>query len=417
MRRVEAPERQLGRAADPRRPEADFLLECCRRVDASDPAGSPAILAGPDWEYLLRLASRHKVLGSLDRGLRNAPAGAVPPEVAARLRSNVEGTVHRNLLLGRELVAILRLFEAAGVPVLPIKGPLWAVAVHDDLASRQFSDLDLLVREADVLRAIELLGTAGIVARNGLTPALWGEYALASEDGLLKVDLHWRLTPTAQRFPLAFDDLWRRRTSFHFLGRDVPHLGTEDLLLVLCLYIGKELWWASLCYLCDLAVLLRESPDANWGEVLRRAEAIGARRVTLLALALTCDLLRVSLPQGVWRDAAEERSVARLVPAVTRRILKDANAVDWYPSHLAKCWWHLRVRERWRDGVRPFLYLPVHAAAPTAKDIEALPLPPRLAFLYWGTRPLLAARRSLRRVGFRRIGTPARKVTAPPAGP
>ena len=416
MQRTEAPERRPAPAPEPR-PEAAFLLECCRRLGRSDQTGAPpAIPEGADWEYLLRLASRHKVLASLHRGLRATPEAAVPTGVAERLGPHVEGTLHRNLLLGRELVAIMRLLEEAQIPVLAIKGPLWAVAIHGDLAARQFSDLDLLVREEDVRRTLDVLASLGIAARHGLTPRLWGEYALASEDGLLKIDLHWRLTPTSQPFRLGFEDLWRRRTRVRLLGRELPHLGTEDLLLVLCLYVGKELWWTPLSYLSDLAVLMRQRRDADWGEVLRRAEATGARRVTLLALALARDLLAAPVPDGIWRDRAEEQSVTRLVPEIARQILKDANAVDWYPSHLAKCRWQLRVRERWRDGVRPYLYLPLHAFAPTAKDIEALPLPSRLAFLHWGTRPLLALRRSLRRLAPAAPRTPAPEVTSPPPG-
>ena len=352
-----------------------------------------------DWQLLLRLASRHKLVAVLHRGLRGMGDVVPPPDVAAALREHAEGTLRRNLILAHELATILGRCDEAGLRVMPLKGPLWAQALHGSITHRQFSDLDLLVDESEVEPTILALRGCGIEMGHTRPPRIWGEYALASADQLVKIDLHWRLAPTSIRFPLAFDRLWEHRRQVRCAGADMPLPAAPDLLLILCFYATKELWWVSLSYLVDLARLLRSEPSIDWDAVMRRAHEMRATGMMQLALALTDELLGLDgLPLELARGGA---SLRPQVQAVAQAIFRDADAASWYPSHYQKCLWHWRARERWRDGLRPVAYLPLQTLAPTAKEIEQLALPRQLAALNYAARPLLVLSRTLRGVPWR----------------
>jgi hypothetical protein len=318
----------------------------------------------------------------------------------AALRENADGTVRRNLMLAQELAALMERCAAAGLRVMPLKGPVWAQALHGTIGHRQFSDLDLLVDEAEVEATMVALQGCGIAMAHARPPRIWGEYALASADNVVKIDLHWRLAPTSIHLPLAFGRLWNDRRSVRCVGAELPLPAAEDLLLILCFYATKELWWVSLSYLVDLARLIASEAAIDWATVLRRAREMRAQDLTLLALSLTSELLDVPIP--LPELGARVASLRPQVEAVAEAIFRDADAGSWYPSHYEKCRWHLRVRERWRDGLRPVAYLPLQSLAPTAKEIEQLALPPPLAPLNYAARPLLVLSRTLRHLSRRR---------------
>ncbi len=56
---------------------------------------------------------------------------------------------------------ILSLLENNGIAAIPYKGPALAASVYGDLALRQFADLDIMVRNEDVLRARDVMASLG----------------------------------------------------------------------------------------------------------------------------------------------------------------------------------------------------------------------------------------------------------------
>src|SRR5215207_3754046 len=107
----------------------------------------------PDWERVVRLAGRHKVLPHVYRALREGFRDSAPAEALQRLEDEAGANARRNLMLTGRLLKLLTLLAAAGVEAVPFKGPLLALSAYGDSSMRQFADLDLLVRPADVPRA------------------------------------------------------------------------------------------------------------------------------------------------------------------------------------------------------------------------------------------------------------------------
>ena len=102
------------------------------------------------------------------------------------------------------------------IGVVPLKGPVLGSALYQDRVLKASTDLDLLVRRSDALRAKRLLESVGYCL---LTVPHWpqekaylrninNELAFRDPDGRLKLDLHWHLLPGY--FPSPFDDaeLW-----------------------------------------------------------------------------------------------------------------------------------------------------------------------------------------------------------------
>src|SRR3989454_2276525 len=169
--------------------------------------------------------------------------------LVGELRSEGRWIARRNLRLTGELLSVLDLFEAQGIPAVPLKGPLLALLAYGNLALREFGDLDILVRRADVERAKRLLLSHGYrpelfveAAHEAALLACGYHYPLRRDDGLA-VELHWSLAPREFPYPLDAEEVWTRLRPVRLGGRTLYTLGSEDLLLFLCAHGGERWPW------------------------------------------------------------------------------------------------------------------------------------------------------------------------------
>src|SRR4051812_32066746 len=114
-----------------------------------------------DWDALIKTASDHGVLPLLHRAVTCACGDLIPPAAMALLTQKAQENGRRNMLLMRELLSLIGEMSAVGVRVLPYKGPVLAHFAYGDLSLRQCGDLDILVPQADVERAREILVRRG----------------------------------------------------------------------------------------------------------------------------------------------------------------------------------------------------------------------------------------------------------------
>lgn len=374
-----------------RRPEAELLLQVSRVELAPDQAASLRALCRQDldWDWLLRAAERHTVRPLLYWHLHAVCGEAVTAGPMRSLRGHFHRNAVHNLRFAAELQRVVELFEAHGVAAMPFKGPVLAAAVYRNLALREFADLDILVREEDVLRARELLIGEGYRPRRALTRSQEGlmlsyedQLRLEHETGDL-VELHWRFAPWYFAVALDPGPLWERATRGSLGSRTVLSLSPEDLLLVLCIH-GAKHCWERLSWVCDVAELLRAHRGLAWDDVRARARALGALRMLRLGLSLAHDLLGAPLPEAIGAEVRADRRVRALVPEVRGRLFEEGRR-GLLASEAGRHLFRLRARERLRDRIR---YCVRHPLTPNEADHASLPLPAALAFSYPVLRPL-----------------------------
>lgn len=367
------------------RPEAT-LLACVSRTHIDAEARTridSALREGVDWDDVIGSALTNGVIPLLHRNL-SVFAPHPPPEAALEtIRFHAQANAARNLVLTRELVTVLDILAARGIPVIPFKGPVLAALVYGDITSRVFSDLDFLIRRADVTAVCEVLEARGYrdVTRRRLNDAqsaayrfFEAEYDFIRSDGIM-FEPHWAITPREFVFPIEGAGLWERARPVAFHGTTVLALAPEDLLIVLCAHGGKDLWRA-LKWVADVAEVVRAYPSIDWAAMLARARVLGGERMLLLGLLLANWLSGAHLPDEVWRRVRRDGSVEGLARRVPSRLFRRVGSRPTSAEHL---WFHLRMRERMRDRAR---HLVRALTAPRFGHLVRLPLPPRLFFLY-----------------------------------
>jgi len=286
-------------------PEQELLI-CCSRLRL-DPACSlrvRGLLESPlDFDALLRSARMHGVLPLLGRHLLGEAGEALAPSERGCLEHAVREIAAWNALLAAELVRVVTLLAAAGILAVPFKGPVAAIAAYGNVALRQFSDLDVLVRVEEVDAAASVLIDAGYRAvdaeRDGPILRRVGYYRGLVHTGFgVVIELHWRFGPAWFNFPLDLSHLDARLTRLSVGGVDLPVLGPEDTLLVSCAHGTRHLW-ARLEWICLVAEFERNShalrPLEIAIDILRARERTADRFHHVIGLAFDPTISEVTI--------------------------------------------------------------------------------------------------------------------------
>lgn len=379
---------------DGKRLEKELLCACSTRSMAPAAVGTAReyLEREIDWNYIVSKAQHHAVLPLMAQNLQAHFAEMVPKPVLHFLNEASRHCQRRNLAFTGELLRILALFETLGIETIPFKGPSLAILAYGNISLRMFADLDILIREKDLVRAREALLADGYIAEFTLTPRQ--ELAYRKTECAVQlhhpsrgsiVELHWLLTERylSINFPVAA--LWRRSCTAKIGRKTVRAFAPEDLFLYLCVH-GSKHHWERLEWLCCVVEVAAASPTMDWRVIAESARAWGIERILHLALLLAHNLLAMPLPDplrsGVERDAAAshlaEQAAAAFFSGESRNADQRKKGGDWYVQLL-------RMRERWPDKFRILAYSSVRLPHPCSQ--EFFRPPSKLAFLYYFLRP------------------------------
>lgn len=287
----------------------------------------------PDWPpdddstKALIAAARPARLTPLLAGLSGA-GGSPTGQLAASLQRDLYRSAARRLELNDLAGTLLAGLEAAGIPVIVLKGAVLGERAWRDPAHRPVDDVDLLVRRQDVRGVLDIahrLGLARVAERHSLAFDLrFGAAVVLTRAGedltRPSLDVHWRLLEDWRYGDSTSDWLgsaWARAEPTAFAGRPVLTLALPDLLVHLAAHLALHHAFEGWLWHCDIALLLFHEAEAlDWDIAVRAAESIGFK--SALALALAC--ARVMFGVGAPPDI-EQRLQSRSLRSVLARRL------------------------------------------------------------------------------------------------
>ena len=386
------------------RPELRLLVCCARtRTDAAPVEQICALVRGElDWAYVFAASVEHGVTPLLYHQLSSHCADGVPALWMERLRQAFHQNTAHTLFLTAELFRILEACRASGIPAIPYKGPVLAELAYGNVAFRQFSDLDIIVRQRDIAQVYALMNQLGYEAHLPLPPAsrigqrVPGQYAFTQNTGRVLAEIHTEHTLRYFPIPLDLDALIGRLESVNVGGRGLLTLSLEDALPALCVHASKH-FWERISWIADIAELVQIDRAVDWELALARARALGAERMLLLGLHLANDVLDAPLPERVSRSLHADPAVRRLADHVCRQLSEETSETRGVAR---RAMFRMRMRGSYWTGIGYLLRL---ATAPTEEDWSQLRLKGPFSPLYAALRPF----RLLRKYGLGVFGNTA----------
>lgn len=177
----------------------------------------------------------------------------LPKDIAAASKKlRLESLVRNNVYL-KELQELAFLFAQESLPILALKGAALAPLYYKDIGCRPMGDLDVLVREHDLRKAIDLIienGWTAVMDKSGqqqyITPRFNHAFSFEHPDKCAQLDLHVHCYHSA---------LWRNIDE-PFWQNSLPHPNYEG---VLCLSDTDNLM-----HVCNHGVAQNHHAPVRW---------------------------------------------------------------------------------------------------------------------------------------------------------
>ena len=368
------------------------LLECAAPQANADHLAD-FLQDSVDWLVLLQDAESHGVMPLLAERVLNLDLVLVPPDIRDRLLESRRAYTACSLQMTAELFRLLERLAEAGIETLVTKGPALSVRCYGDPGMRQYSDLDLVVRQAQIRRATRAMLDLDYGPRVPLTAIdakkIPGEYAFRKSGTQLLLEFHTERTFRYHPRPLQIEKIFQRRAAVAVDARDVPTLSLEDELVLICVH-GAKHFWRRLMWIADVAALIaRQAPD--WDRALAAAREVGAERILRLGLHLASHVLGAELPEQVEADVRSDRTVAKLGEQIESRLASH----EPYTLGILQ---RAAFRTKMRGGLLPgAAYLLRLSLSPTEEDWSPGKEGNRSALVEAISRPLRLARKHSRR--------------------
>ncbi len=311
----------------------------------------------PDWpaapvgavDGMLAVAEDEGVSALLVNAMR-APGATWP--LPNEFKDALAAAVHQQLmvdLLGRnELISVMRVLAAAGIPALLLKGAALAYRVYPAPFLRPRGDTDLLLPDTEAVECCKPVLAALDYVDSQVPTTTTMAYELVfrreSENGQIHwIDAHWALSNSAMyagRF--SFDELRAEAVALPALGANARGLGNVHALLHACMHrvcnlplgIGDRLIW-----LYDMDLLARRCSAREFGRLLELAEQRGLAGVCWDGLCNAVFAFSTPLPTGLM-DALERASKSESfdMRKARRRWYQEWHSLRTLPAAKRRAW-------------------------------------------------------------------------------
>lgn len=371
----------------------ELLLACCRsggdrRISNES---RDALQASSIWPEMIRLSLAHDTAPLLYRCLSEIPE-AVPHSCLVDLRNAYLRNLQKNLRLTRELLLILDCLQVHQIPAIAYKGPVLAQALYGDVGLRQFSDLDVLVRSADLPRAKTAVAQLGYVPTNHMNSAEEHAYVASGYEctfdgpaGKNLLELQWRIVPRFYSVGFCLEDLFRRASTVTLCGKQIRTLSPEDLVPVIAVHAAKHAW-VRLSYLTDFCAAI-QTQTIDYHAVHRSARRLGIMRIVGVAFWLAHEMLGAPPPPEFQPELDSDPEIGILGSEIKKLLVKNSSYDPESPDYFRLM---LRVRERRADRLR---FLARLAFTPSVGEWSSIGLPSTLFPLYRVVRLVRLARK------------------------
>jgi hypothetical protein len=321
-----------------------LLIRCLREEDAVAKIERLGTLTGPEWEAVYRVSLHFGLTPLLYSTLRSFRKDIrLPADIERRLREVYLNSTARNMRLYSELSKVLKILTDAGIPVIPLKGAYLAEVVYRDRALRPMNDIDLMVRQDDFRKTIELFTDKGYrVEGKAVVPedvfSVQQHYPPLTGKNGLSIEVHWTLTQPDLNDRIEIKSIWHRTRPCMVANVDVLVLSPEDLILHLCIHAALHHGLGGqLRSLFDISRTIRfYTDDINWRFLSDLARLWGAERSVYLVLALAGRYAGIPVPEDFMADIRPENSVSEIFE-IAETFLFNRSPIA-IPRRVARLW-------------------------------------------------------------------------------
>lgn len=372
----------------------DRLLLLCSRTKVDDLTSKKIeSLINPelDWDHLVEMANRHRLMPLLYVNLNSICPEKVPEEVLENLKEEFHENARKNLLLTGELVKVMKLLENNGINAIPFKGPVLAYSIYDNIAYRQFSDIDILINKEGALNVKKIVQSLGyelkpdIIVKDSIYMKLFSEYTFVNRNNNLIMELNWNFEGISFSFHSNPNFLFNDLEKVEINDYKFKSFQSINQFLMLCIHASKH-FWMRLSWICDIHEFL-QNKNINWDEILEKSEILGVKRIVLINIILAKELFGLDIPSQILYLLPHDLKIMSITQNIKKMIfIEQKQSLTIFEKFI----FIYSKRENSNDGFKDCVK---GLTKPDYRDFLDIPLKENLFFLYGLIRPFLLLKR------------------------
>lgn len=392
--------------------ELKFLITCCQTDPYEDDIEfiNSYLLNVSDYNkevttyisYIIALASAHGILPLVYKTLKKLlqDSSSLNPQhitlnttLINELSLHYQSIAKRNMLMTSELIKIMHLLKENHIEALALKGPTLSQMAYGDITLRQYSDLDILVNEREILKAGSVLDEHGYdpsftikILKNETCLSSTNDLSFYNPSNGLLIELHWRLFREKIGQHLSFNQISENKQILKINGKSLSTLSSEMLLAYLCLH-GSKHAWERIEWICDIDRLVRSEINLDWDKIIKIVKEMDSHTTLQLGLLLSHTLLHTPLPESIITSIQTER--IKTLASKTYELLNGPLAEnEGYAKYSVI---HMYQMDLLDTKLKKLNHLFTTYLGISKNDCQVFPLPPSLKFLYIFIKPFRVA--------------------------
>lgn len=384
----------------------DRLLVESIRVDLDKESGLDNLEAAcrsfTGWSRLASRAAFQGVIGWTHEALSRLGKSVVPAESLIKLREVRISYAARIASINADLSEMLNALSHAGIKHILLKGPFLAEYVYPRSDLRYYTDIDLLVKKADVNHVHQVLNEIGYTLLDDERRRGFFDQGKTQvhyfRNRCLPLDLHWELVnPPSHLVSLKVDteEVWNAAVDIEVAGVETLGLSAEDALIFQCLHMTAHHDFNRLLWFKDVEqVIRRYHSTLNWGLLVEKCNRYGIKTFVYYAIMMTAGACgELDVPEWVIAELKPRYLTARLF----EHLLRKANILEMQSNRRRPA---LEVWRIMRDEPSKRLEAVMRRMFPGVEwYLECYPFLPKIAHrrLYYFVYPVLMAIRLIKR--------------------
>lgn len=263
-----------------------------------------------DWEGFVSLAYSHGIFPLVYRTLKEY-AHLIPEYIFAHMKQNYMDIVKQNMLMTSELIKVIKILEENGIEAISFKGPVLSQMAYGDVVSRQYCDLDILVKEKDLNKSFVLLENNYFKSSlnkdlifNKLFLEKNSDISFINDKNNLSIELHWKLFRNKFSSDINNKDFFNSKNKLEINNQELYIFNYELLLVYLCMH-GSKHRWERIEWITDIDRLLKNY-DINWEIAYLIAKKYTCVKMLNLGLYISKELYNTFIPEIFLKDMKQK---------------------------------------------------------------------------------------------------------------
>lgn len=337
-----------------------LFLSTCFNLDYRDKAEETLTNLAEkrlDWGFILQKISQSDIAPLAHHALSGLKSNKIPGWLLENLDNSCAQTILKNLFIKKTLDDIVNLFSTQGIPLISLKGIFMWDVIYGDITFRNLSDIDILVKQADLAQAERLLHCNGYIkTRQHVGEISYLKDAPSVQEPFKKIliEIHYALNLPA---PLSIppDFLWHKPIIKYSGGLRMMYPSLENSLIYAALHFFHHfseafagLPWPRLKFILDIhEIISRKQAEIDWGYILQFSKTYRARYALYLSLLFSKIYFNTPVPAAVI-DKIKPSFIRRVILSIfakTYIFIQDKTISSRHPKVL-KCIYYYSLFEK-----------------------------------------------------------------------